>query len=285
MLLILYNEMNMDVFSYTDYQAFLREYYEERKKKDFFFSFRLFGTKTGVDPSYLVRVMQGRAHISLKSLPGVCRYMGLEGKSREYFEAMIRFAKARTNQDSKLWFERMLELQGIDADTVEASQYEYYRKWYHSAVRALISIEPFRGEYKALAGRLSPSISVKEAKDSVELLFKLGLVRRETDGSICVCQKHLTTGQKWNGVAVREFQKECIRIASESIDRHPKEIRDISTLTLAVHHKDLILMREKASEFRRSLQNLASDVDGADCVYQVNVQIVPLSTVPGESGT
>jgi len=48
-------------------------------------------------------------------------------------------------------------------------------------------------------------------------------------------------------------------------------------LTLTLAEKDLPLLRERVAELRRDLVRLAEESDPADSVYQVNVQVFPMS--------
>ena len=68
-------------------------------------------------------------------------------------------------------------------------------------------------------------------------------------------------------------------MAGESLDRHDKDIRDISTVTLAVNHKDLEEIKERAKEFRQSILQLNSGNTEMDVVYQVNIQVIPLTEI------
>ena len=52
------------VFDYLDYRTFLKDYYDEQKERHFYFSYRYFGSKTGIDPSYLLKIILKARHLS-----------------------------------------------------------------------------------------------------------------------------------------------------------------------------------------------------------------------------
>jgi uncharacterized protein (TIGR02147 family) len=269
----------MNIFDYLDYRLFLKEFYEERKKTKSFFSYRYMGNKVGMDPGYLVRVMQGRLHIAEASIDKFCALCKLNEKEAAYFSAMVNFAKAKSERQIKLYFEKLLSLKDVKARRIEESQYEFYQKWYYSAVRALIGFCGFRGNYKELAERLSPPISAWDAKKAVRLLERLKLVKKNARGVYEITDTTITTGKEWRSIAVREFQGQTIDLARESLERHAKEIRDISTVTVAVASDDLPEIRERISEFRNSILGLAAENPSPNCVYQLNIQLIPLSKV------
>lgn len=79
---------------------------------------------------------------------------------------------------------------------------------------------------------------------------------------------------------MRHFQTDTMRLATEALESVPAKRRDISTLTLTLAEKDLPLLKERVAEFRRDLVRLAEESDPADSVYQVNVQVIPMTSEP-----
>jgi uncharacterized protein (TIGR02147 family) len=119
---------------------------------------------------------------------------------------------------------------------------------------------------------------VSDAKRAVQLLDKLGLITKETDGKYHTSGQNLTTGWKWLSQAIESNQRELIKLAEESIDRFSKELRDISTVTMGIDEKILPEIREHIRMFRSSLINIVNSAQGSGRVYQLNIQFFPLST-------
>lgn len=267
-----------NIYQYLDYQQFLREYYEEKKRISPFFTYRYMGNKLGLDPGFLVKVFQGKMHLSLKSLSPFTSLLKLEEKEAEYFELLVRYGRASSSHEIKIYFEKLLKFRfSENTDVIDASQYEFYQKWYYSAIRELIGFYDFKDDYRALASKLSPAISTMEAKKAISLLEKLGLIKKDNQGRYHQTDAFITTGEKWKSAAIHSFQKETIRLAGESLDRHPKNHRDISTITVSISHKDLDEIRELIHEFHKSILQIKND-NPADCVYQINIQAIPLSS-------
>jgi uncharacterized protein (TIGR02147 family) len=68
-----------------------------------------------------------------------------------------------------------------------------------------------------------------------------------------------------------------MELAQEALYSVPKTHRDISTLTLSISKQGLQRMKEKIKEFRRELLEIAKADEHADRVYQLNLQLFPLS--------
>jgi uncharacterized protein (TIGR02147 family) len=79
---------------------------------------------------------------------------------------------------------------------------------------------------------------------------------------------------------VHTFQKENLRLAAEAIDRHERRHRDISTLTVGTTEAGAQRISDELASFRKRLAELVEKDDPADRVYQINLQVFPLSTLP-----
>ncbi len=271
------------IFDYLDYRAYLKDFYEDKKSRQSFFSYRLFGKKVGVDASYLAKVLMNSRHIAEDSIAPIAAFCGLKEREAEYFESMVRFAKAKSNHEGKVYFEKLLSLKSTSAQRLLADQYEYYRKWHHSAVRSVLEYHEFRGDCKALAAALSPPISPKEAKESISLLTNLGLIKMDEEGRHRITENAITTGSQWKSLAIEAFQEETIRLSAQSLKEHPKEHRDVSTVTMNINAADYAELRERIREFRASLINYVSKAANPDRTYQLNLQLFPLSRIGGRT--
>ena len=70
-----------------------------------------------------------------------------------------------------------------------------------------------------------------------------------------------------------------IRLSEEAIERFPKEIRDISSLTLTMKSDTLDDIREILKQCRQAIISRVAEDEETDCAYQVNMQVFPVSDV------
>jgi uncharacterized protein (TIGR02147 family) len=268
------------LFEYFDYQEYLREFYEEKKRRNPYMSYRYLGQHLKLDPGFLLKVLQGKLHLADRSIPTLCSFLRFTDPESRYFEMLVRYNKAKTTSDIKLYFEKLTALRETQARPVEESQYAFYQKWYHSAIHALLSIFEFKGNYKELASLLTPCITAMQARESIKLLKKIGLIKLDENGVFRPTDAFVTTGEKWRSVAIRDFQKETIRLSEQSLDLHEKERRDISTITVALSTRDITEVRERIRQFRNSILTLEND-NVPDTVYQMNIQVIPVTETLG----
>ncbi len=273
-----------NIFDYLNYQGFIKDYYEARKLKNSFFSYRFMGRLLGMDPGFLVKVLQGKTQLPERAIPAVAQLCKLGEREAEYFEALVQYGRAKTREDIKSHFERLIALRGMESQPLDPSQYDYYRKWYNGAIRALLTFWDFRGDFAALAGRIHPPISEQEARESVTLLESLGIIRKGSTGRYEVLGPPITTGEKWHSAAIGNYQQESIELALQSLIQDPKNLRDISTLTVGIRFSDLEEIKARIKELRQSLMHMMADSGDPDCVYQINFQVFPLTAVNQAAG-
>jgi uncharacterized protein (TIGR02147 family) len=272
-----------NIFEYLEYREFLRDSYEHNKKEKPFFSYRYISGRVGINCGYVIKVFQGKVHLGLKNIPAFADLLGLNGKEREYFTELVYFGRAKNPRDIEMRFERLQALKGLQFRTVADDQVEFYRRWYHMAVRSLLSIYEFDGKsYRRLGSMLSPSITAAQARESVGLLLRLGLVRIDGNGAYRVTDRFISTGQRWSVGAIRDYQKANIELAAQALERHAKELRDISTVTMAFALKDLPALRERVAQMRQELLRMSDISNGEDSVMQLNIQVFPVALLDKE---
>jgi len=274
-----------DIFLYTDYRSYLSDWFDESKKQHSFMSYRYLGSKIPTDPGYLVRILSGQRHISEALIPGFIQALRLSDREAQYFQALVPFTKARGERSVREALQKLLALRDLRVKTLESGQYKFYQAWYHTSVRLVLALGKFTGDFGGLARCLSPEITPEQAEESVRLLQDLGLVREDPDGSWHLTEDFITTGDAWKGIGVKEFQRQTLRLAMESVDRHSREERSISTLSLTIPRSELPALKEITKQFRAQVMRWAGAQADPDRVYQVNIQIFPLSqSVPTDDG-
>jgi len=276
----------MHLFESTDYRSWLKQRAEELKDEKPFFSYRFIATKLGINAGMVARVFNAQSHLGLKHVAAIGKLYGLTGPELEYLDELVRFCRAKSQKEWDRHFARMQAIRGERFRTVADEQIEYYASWQHNAMRTLISISPFKGQnYKRLGAQLVPPLSAEQARESLELLEKLGLVECDgRSGFYRVPDRFISTGEKWRASMIARFQKEMVRLSGEAIDNVPKEQRDVSSLTLPFSKSMMDVARERLREFRQEMLALSRECDAEDCVYQLNLQFFPLAfanTRPG----
>lgn len=261
-----------------DYREWLRKVYEERKAQDAFVSYRFLAERVGMDHSLLIKVVQGERHLSDASVDSWVSYLHLEGREEEYFRLLVRFGKTRSARERTQCLEQLLNLQGTRNHPLLRDQEEYFRDWHHVALRGVVGLDGVQSAEEAGA-RLDPPLGPEEARAALELLERLHLVRQDADGRWSLVEDYIEAGPEVAPAIVRAHQKEMLRLASEAIDRHPPEHRQVSSATVTLNLSDLNEARARIRAVRDSILRLSSESRNADQVFQFQVVLFPLTQV------
>jgi uncharacterized protein (TIGR02147 family) len=266
------------VFDYLDYRDFMRDHYCLCKESQSFISFRYIEQKTGIDASYYAKVINGKKHIAAGAIPALVTFFKFKKKETDYFTNLVNFCKAKQKEQCDYYFNKLICLRDPSVKKLEVKKYHYFQQWYSVVIRELLDTISYTGDYHELASRIEPSITAHQAQQSIKLLEELKLIEKNTEGYYRTTDKFLTTDSRLRSLAVRDFQKEMIRLAGEAIERFGVEERDISSLTISSSKVCLELIREKLERTRKEiLQLVAEHGDTSEEVYQLNIQVFPVS--------
>ena len=267
----------VNVFDYYDYRKFLRDSYEEMHSKNVKFSYRFIQNKTGIDPGFLVKVFNGHKNLPEKAIPRFIKLLKLDERQAEYFTNLVFYGRAKSDIQKQNYFEKLISYKKPICRVIESDAYEFYSKLYYTAIRELIGIYPFTGDFKELASLLVPQITTSEAKEGVELLERLGLISKDQHGRYNQTDRFITTGEKCRKNAARTFHKEMIQLANDALEQIPQELRDISTITATLSFDGFSKLKNKMTEFRNEILKIVQEEKNATGVYHLNFHLFPIS--------
>lgn len=262
---------------YLDYRVWLKDAYEARKQETAFFSYRFMAGRLEIDAGQLVKILQGKLHMHERVIPRVLKLFSLDGRDADFFQELVVFTKAKGRKETSESFNRLMDLKGLDARTMEDRHAAYYLDWRHTVVRSLIGITTFRGDFEALGRMCDPTLSAEEARQSVELLESLELVRRDERGVWRLRDAHIVQGASVPRQAVRKFQADVLQLAERALDEIPPSDREISTQTIAIGSQELPVLRGWVADFWRQVQLLSQNSRAPDRICHVGVMMFPVA--------
>jgi uncharacterized protein (TIGR02147 family) len=274
------------IYEYLDYRLYLRDYYEDQKRTDPGFSYRIWAERAGFKArDFILRVMRRESRLSGESADALAKAMKLSSAESRYFKEMVRYNQAKTFMEQELCYSRLrrqhLRFKSRSAGRVLTYDYfEFYSEWYHAAIRSLINSYGFDGDYEWLARSVYPAISTSKARKSVALLEKLGLIQRDASGAYHITDADITTGDEVRSSALRRFYGTGMKLMANALDKLSMDRRNISGMTVGISESTYHKIIEKIKTFRQEIAFLAKEEKTPDRVYQVNFHVFPLSTVP-----
>ncbi|MBF0430787.1 MAG: TIGR02147 family protein [Fibrobacteria bacterium] len=273
----------VSIYDYYNYREFLRDLYKETKEQNSRFSCRYIAQKAGFSSTgFFTKIIQGKTNISFKTVLGLAKVFKLKKHETTYFELLVQYTQAKTHDEKKRHFERVLAIRRSKVKDLDESQYALFNKWYYGAIRELLDFTLVKDDVEQLAKLLNPPITTAQAKDSLKILEQIGLIQKNPDGYYERSELAVSTGKEWSSLAITNFQKMMLNLAELSFESVPKKYRDISTLTLSISSDTFKRVQERLSACRREILEMAKNDNFTEHVYQVNMQVFPLTNTFGK---
>ncbi|MBF0431228.1 MAG: TIGR02147 family protein [Fibrobacteria bacterium] len=268
----------MNIFEYADFRQYLREFYQKEKSQNRKFSHRYINQKVGASSSgWFSDLIKARNKLSPVYFSKLCNVLGLSHREIEYFEALVAYDEAVTLDDKNRYFEKILSFKEVSAELIGKDKFEFYSKWYYSAIRELLFFYNFQGNYKELARKLNPSIPTSEAKKTVETLKRLGLIKKNSQGCLRPTSEIIKKDSSFKSLGLANLLASQMTLGTEALKRFDKEKRDVSSMTISYSEKAFADVKEELKRVKKKLLTIANKDTTPSKVYQFNMQMFPIT--------
>lgn len=267
------------IYEYNDFRKYLADFQEIAVQTDRLFSASNICRRLGMPNtrSYFADVLKGK----LVTDTFVDRFAGLLKLSTEeerFFRTLVSFNQAETSELKEWYFEQLISLNRTPKYIVDPATYLFYKEWHHTAVWAVLDIIDFKNSYARLARKLIPSITAKQARKSIELLKKLGLIKKNKRGFFKPIDRSITTGSYVKNALINQYQVKCLDLAKRALLSEIQGPKNFSTMTLRLSRDAYKVLEKRLQSFKSELRSIAhKDEKPAEVVYQVNIQVFPNS--------
>jgi uncharacterized protein (TIGR02147 family) len=214
------------------------------------YSLRAFASRLGIHVSALSEIMNGKRVITKKMgrriLEGLC-----------YHPTSI---------------EEILN----DKERVADISLDYFKvisDWYYFAILSLAEVDNFQADAEWIADRLN--ISKTQAEYALQKLIELELLVYDK-GAYKASGLQFKTPTDILNSSLKNHTIQTFELAQESILRDPVELRDFSTVTMAIDPDDLPVAKSMIKNFRKKLTKKLESGNKKE-VYKLSVQLFPLS--------
>lgn len=273
------NTTQPDIFNYNNFRAFLTDYQTACQMDDPTFSKSAFSKLLGLPNtrSYFNDVLNGKK-VSAVFIERFIKVIGLKKEEAQFFRVLIKFNQADSADEREIYFDQLITLNRTPKRIIKKTIYIYYKNWYNSVIRALLNVYDFRGDSARLAKMVFPPISARQAKESITLLVRLGLIAKVNNGSYKPTDKSITTPDGERDELIKHYQLSCLEMAKNSLLKSSSLPQSVSTNVLSISKEGYLRLEKKVGQFRSEVRSLVQkDEHQADRVYQLDVLLFPNS--------
>lgn len=275
------------LLQYLDYRAFVADYCEWRRVSDPSFSQRVFAKEADLpasSSSLLPAVLKGRRNLSQNLRVKFSKALKLAERDANYFDVLVQFNQAKGMAEKNFFFAQLSKFRTSRAHVLNESQFEFFSKWYYSAIRNFFSMETAERNPVAIAESLFPDVTPTQVEDGIRLLLSLGLIKKTANG-YAVTEKHISTPKDVQARAAREHMLELTRMSQEILDKTPAALRQYNALMFTVSAQGFDTVKERIRSFLEELREILDRDQDEDRIYSLTLQLFPNSRLPDPTVT
>ena len=271
-----------NVTEYLNYRQFRQDFYLTKKKGNASYSYRVFVNKGDLgSPSHLKMVIDGSRNLTLNTIPKYLTAIGFKKKvDSQFFELLVHYNQ-ESNADQKIkYFNDIMALkrkQGLSL--LEKHQFDLLAHWFYVAIYVLVDLDNFKDDPEWISERLRKKVSIRQVRETLDALETLKLIERDENQRFRQVSGALSTADDLRHLSVHSYHKDMIELALESLTNDSSDAREFNGVTLKISKDKLPLLKERFRAFRKEINDLTCNMDGLDQVYQLNVQLFPLTEV------
>jgi transcriptional regulator with XRE-family HTH domain len=242
-----------------DCRELLAQEFLRRRNKNQSYSLRGFARDLKLSPAALSEVLNRKRELSKKNLLKICERLGLSPSQR------VALLSEKSSDSSNISDSAFLLLK---EDT-----FQLMSSWYYMAILSLAETQDASADARAIATRLG--IKEFEAKEALAALIRLKFIQI-VSGCLKRTIQQVTTSSDVPSSAIRKYHSENLKRADESLQRDAVEIRDFSSINMAMDPELLPEAKDMIKKFRRRLSRFLESGKKKE-VYTIAIQLFPVS--------
>ena len=273
---------NKEIFYYTDYRVFLKDYYNALKKSMPGFSYKYMAERAGFSSrSFQKLVIDGKKNLTKESILKIAKALRLNKKVTGYFENIVFFTQVK-ELDRKVYYLELIDKfrKRNKPEMLLPAEYGYIEEWYYPILREIVELPEFDEDPEKIAKMLLFALKPDIIKKSLDFLLSEGFLQRDEKGRLVKREKNLHTGRVEHNAAlavkVRQFHLKMIELAAKAVADFPNDIRHVTNTTLSMSKESYEKALKRIETMRYELLELAKADDNADQIYQLNVNLFPM---------
>lgn len=265
----------IDIFQFTNFRKYLDEYQAARVLTDPDFTRAGACVLLGLPKtrSYYNDIVKGKK-LSSRMIPKFVEVLGLNKKEARYFETLVNLDQAKTAMERNAFFEELLKQHPDSHRILNEDAYEYYNHWYNSVLFTALEVVDVSDDLEPVQKLIFPKVSVGTLKRSLELLERLGFVRKNEDGFWKSCRESVSSGAYNNSDLVRQYQLQCFELSKQALLANNENPSDMGTFTFSVSDDAFKAIAKEIQGLKARVRKIITqDRKKATGVHQLNIHL------------
>jgi len=269
----------LTVYGYTNFRAYLKDFYEFRKDSQRGYSYRAFSKSAGfTSPNILKLVIDGERNISPDATQKFIKALSLSGQMADYFATLVKMNQAKSDSDKEYYFSILQKLTPqAKKRELNSESHKYLSHWLYPVIREMTTLKEFREDPYWISRRIYGKASINEISQAIQFLTQEGFVEK-IDGKLVMKDNMVLSSDEVKSLAIRNYHRQMLDQAKDSLENIPVEEREFGAVTFTIPESAIQELKFKLKQFRSELHTWAMQVvedKGGELIIQVNAQMYP----------
>lgn len=271
-----------NITEYLNYREYLQDFYSSKKKVNASYSYRIFINRGELgSPSHLKMVIDGSRNLTLSTIPKYIKALGLKKKTdTQFFELLVHYNQENDADQKIVYFNEIMNLkrkQGLSM--LEKHQFDLLAHWYHVAIYVLIDLNDFKNDPEWISERLRKKVTARQVRETLDSLETLKLIEKDDVKGYRQTSGALSTDEDIKSLGAYRYHQDMLELALDSLKNDSLDVREFNGVTMKISKDKLGILKERIRSFRKEINELTSNMDETDQIYQLNIQLFPLTEV------
>lgn len=244
----------------------IKEALSHKQRVNKSYSLRAFANFLNIHSSTLSQILKGKRKLPLNKAYEVAQKLQLNATEKTLFIDSI-FKSKTIIDDIKI-------SENDDRKILDESYSKVIAEWEHYAILTLFDLDDFLVTKKSIQEKFD--ISANRIDIVLTNLLACELIKEDNDGSFQKSQPSVRTTEDVSFKALRDSHIETLEMGKNKIEEIDLELRDFSSITMAVDPDKINEMKIIIREFRQKMSGLVKNGKKKE-IFQLAIQLYPLT--------
>ncbi len=248
------------------YLAKLRQDLSKRQRTNPSYSLRAYARDLGIPASTMSQVLLGNRPLPFKNFDQVISGIRLNSRERTLFFDSLGKKHLKLDQ---------IQVPTKDSRFIlDETHHQIIAEWEHYAVLMLFDCDGFERTESSVVKRLG--ITPLRAQVVIQNLINAGMLTQDASKKLNRCYPKFRTTEDVLSQALRASHRESLDMAQKKIESIEIELRDFSSMMIALDVEKIPEVKVAIREFRQKISSLLENGKRSE-VYQIAIQFYPVT--------
>lgn len=283
-----------ELSKYMDYRPFLKDFYEYKRLSTQNtirpYTYAMFSAAADIkSPNYLKMIVDGKRNLSEDMIGKFARAMSLSKDHSEEFKLLVLYSQSTDPAQRNIYLRAINEArveQKLKSGEIDRKTWDKIPNWVAWIIYTMVDQKDVEFNATQIKNLLRGKVSQEDVDGALTSLFSSGeLIKDPVTQEVKKAHNLMESADEVPVALVRKLQAQLMYLGLESLFQDSATEREFGSLTMSLSKSEFEDLKFQLRKFRKSIHkdnSIARTTSKGERVYQLNIQLFPLTDVVGE---